>query len=392
MRSRQGNDRGNIHPSVMTTLKKVTIEGFRSIGKMAKPLELRPLNVLVGANGSGKSNLLAFFRMLNSMMDEKLQLYTAQEGGADALLHFGSKTTKNVRCELEFQTGRGVAEYWFQLMFAQPDRFIFDSEAFSPFLEPPSRSPVLFPAGHREAGIASFQYGDMDEIKPINVALQGLHLYQFNDTSAQSGLRRSHSEEHQIRPFLHDGSNLPSVLYNIRERHVETYNIVRKTIQLIAPFFHDFQFDFEDRQAAGVRDVRLSWRSAGSDYVFGLHHLSDGTLRFIALTVLLLLPPPQRLDGAILIDEPELGLHPKALAVLAGLVRSASEQVQVICATQSPSFLDHFAPEDVIVVERENGNSVFKRLESGPLEAWKEDYSLGQMWTKNLFGGRPQRD
>lgn len=378
----------------MIVLKCVHIEGFRSIRSMAEPLEFGPLTVLVGANGSGKSNLLSFFGMLNWLTQESLQSYIAKQGGANALLHFGSKVTKTLGGRLDFQSEKGVNSYEFQLTHAHPDRLIFTRETVDFRVESaaPHHEPLSLDVGHRETALGAPQWNATGIVKFFKRALRGFRFYQFHDTSAESGLRRGRAEERKTLPFYDNGANLPAVLFRVREQHPEVYHLIRKTVQLVAPFFTDFEFDFVDRGADEGRDVLLNWRSEGPDYSFGMHQLSDGTLRFIALTVLLLLPAELRPVGAVLIDEPELGLHPKALSVLAGLIRSASAEVQVICTTQSPTLLDNFAPEEVAVVEREAGNSVFRRLVSEELEAWKDDYTLGEMWTKNLFGGRPHRD
>jgi predicted ATPase len=378
----------------MIVLKCVHIEGFRSIRTMAEPLEFGPLTVLVGANGSGKSNLLSFFGMLNRLTQESLQNYIAKQGGANALLHFGPKMTKTLGGRLDFQSGTGITSYEFQLTHAHPDRLIFTRETVDYRAEnlAPHHEPLSLDVGHRETALAAPQWSGNGTVKFFQRALRGFRAYQFHDTSAESALRRGRSEERRTKPFYDDGANLPAVLFRLSEKHPEVYHLVRKTVQLVAPFFADFEFEFVDRGPDEGRDILLSWRSVGPDYTFGMYQLSDGTLRFIALAVLLLLPAELRPVGAILIDEPELGLHPKALSVLAGLIRSASAEIQVICTTQSPTLLDNFAPEEVAVVERESGNSTFRRLGGAELEAWKDDYTLGEMWVKNLFGGRPHRD
>jgi len=113
-----------------------------------------------------------------------------------------------------------------------------------------------------------------------------------------------------------------------------------------------------------------------SDQYFDVSSLSDGTLRFICLATLLL-QPTQKRPSPIILDEPELGLHPYAIAMWASMVKAAATETQIIISTQSPLLLDHFEPEDILVTELEDGATTLTRLQSSELEAWLEDYSLG---------------
>ena len=133
----------------------------------------------------------------------------------------------------------------------------------------------------------------------------------------------------------------------------------------------------------------MKWRERGSDLEFGAHQASDGTLRTIAL-ISLLLQPERDLPSVLILDEPELGLHPFAIDIVAGLLKSASLSAQVFVATQSMSLLNYFEPEDVIVVDRIGRESKFRRLNSIELKDWLEDYSLAELLEKNVIGGNPQ--
>jgi predicted ATPase len=178
---------------------------------------------------------------------------------------------------------------------------------------------------------------------------------------------------------------LPAFLYYLRKKHQEAYRLIVRTVQRVAPFFEDFQLEPLQLKPD---DIKLEWRHKRSDQYFDASSLSDGTLRFIALATLFLQPEKYR-PSVILVDEPELGLHPYALEMLAALVRQASVTTQVIVSTQSSLLLDHFEPEDVLVANRVNDGTQLTRLESPQLAKWLEDYSLGQLWEKNEFGGRP---
>lgn len=185
-----------------------------------------------------------------------------------------------------------------------------------------------------------------------------------------------------LRP---DGSNLAAFLYYLREKHQDSYSLIRRTVQRVAPFFDDFLLE---PQKLNPEKIRLEWRHRNSEAYFDSSSLSDGTLRFMALATLLLQPESHR-PSVILVDEPELGLHPYAITLLASLVRQASVKTQVILSTQSPLLLDHFQPEDVLVADLINGATQFRRLDSTSLATWLEEYSLGQLWEKNEIGGRP---
>jgi predicted ATPase len=134
----------------------------------------------------------------------------------------------------------------------------------------------------------------------------------------------------------------------------------------------------------------LQWRERRTDAIFSSYQASDGTLRAMAL-VALLLRPETELPDIIILDEPELGLHPYAMNIIAGLIQSISHRTQIIIATQSPFLIDCFQPEDIIVVERKNRESIFHRLEPEKLQDWLEDYSLSELWHKNVIGGRPSK-
>jgi predicted ATPase len=187
--------------------------------------------------------------------------------------------------------------------------------------------------------------------------------------------------------FRHDASNIAPYLMNLKSAQPDSYTLIRDTVRLIAPFFDDFLLRPQKRGTD--EQVRLEWQQKGSDFPFQPNHLSDGTIRFICLATALLQPDP---PATIVIDEPELGLHPYAISMLADLIKSASERTQVIISTQSPTFLDYFAPEQIVVVNRRDGRSTFNRLDAQALAGWMEDYSVGELWQKNVVRGGPTRE
>ncbi len=218
-------------------------------------------------------------------------------------------------------------------------------------------------------------------INNVWCAIRGWYVYHFHDTSLAAGMRCECDIDLNSGLYA-NGENLAAFLFGLRETHPAVYQAIRKTVQRIAPYFDDFVLSV--RKGNAEDQVRLTWKQKGKDYIFSPGHLSDGTIRFICLTAALLQPSP---PPTIVVDEPELGLHPEALAILAGLFRSASTRMQIIVASQSPVLLSEFEPEQVITVDQVDGASRFQRLNSNDLKVWLDDFSLGELWLKGNIGG-----
>jgi len=371
------------------TIKKLTIEGFKSIQKL-EDFELRSLNVLIGANGAGKSNFVGFFRLLRDLIDQKLQRAIATEGGADACLYLGPKVTKQLVAKLHF----GNNGYEFVLVPTADNRLVFEREVA---VYRGGGSPKQFGSGHAEAKLKDHR-DDSSKRGPypgvphyVFNAVSSWVVYHFHDTSATAGVRR-HGQLNDNEFLRPDAENLAAFLYRIQQTHPSDYQKIRDVVRLAAPFFDDFKL----RPVPTNPDlIQLEWLQKESDYPFLASQLSDGTLRFICLATALLQP---LLPPTVLFDEPELGLHPYALTLLANLFQQAAKHYgsnvsnQIIVSTQSAPLLNEFAPEDVIVVERAQGQSTFRRLESAHLSEWLTEYTLGELWQKNVLGGRPQSE
>lgn len=367
-------------------LESIEIRGFRSIASVEE-VELGDLNVLIGANGSGKSNFLGVFAFLREIREGRLQDYVARQGGAGRILHFGAKVTPEIEVKLVFaklEEGGLKNTYQLRLQATVDDRlYPTDEEAGCWGAEyPKPYTEELAPLVGPEAGIS-----DSSLTKTagwVRTHLGSWTTYHFHDTSTHAPLRQA-SRLHDNRFLRPDGSNLPAFLYLLRERHPESYRSILHVVQRVTPFFGDFVLE---PLALRPDSIRLEWRHRDSEAYFDVSSLSDGTLRFIGLATLLLQPSELRPE-IILIDEPELGLHPAAITILGGLVRMASNDSQVILSTQSSLLLDEFEPEDVLVAERVGMATQLRRLDPVRLRAWLEDYSLGQLWEKNELGGRP---
>jgi predicted ATPase len=360
-------------------LESLTLRGFKSIREL-NGFHLRKLNVLIGANGVGKTNFISFFKLLNELVERRLQHYVAKQGGSDTLLYNGAKVTKRIEAELLF----GRNGYRVSLEPGVDGSLFFAKEEmhFAGFIYP-YPSNVGLGTGHKESKLPQNEDITQGSIASFVVpTVQSWRVYHFHDTSETAGVKRPGdvNDNKFLRP---DASNLAAFLRLMRQTHVEYYKRIRDTIRLVAPFFDDFGLEpmpeFPD-------SIRLEWKQKNSDFPFRAHHLSDGTLRFMCLATLLLQPNP---PATVLIDEPELGLHPYAISTLASLVQMAATRTQVVLSTQSVTLVDEFEPEDLVVVDRKDNQSVFKRLDSAQVQDWLKEYSLSQLWNKNVLGGRP---
>ena len=368
----------------MADLRRISIKGFKSIREL--DLEILPVNVLVGANGAGKSNLISFFKLLNEMMGGRLQQHIAESGRAQSVLHFGPKETPQMEASLEFDLDNGVDEYSMRLFHAAGDKLIFAEEALTfcatGYPTPKKRS---LGAGHEETQIGKKADEGDDIARVFRHILNQCRVFHFHDTSQTARVRQyCYVGDHRF--LMPDAGNLAAFLLRLRDENGgQAYRRIVTTLRQVAPFFDDFVLAPE---GPGLKDVILNWRERDSAQVFGPHQLSDGTLRAMCL-VALLLQPESELPSLVVVDEPELGLHPQALDVIAALVKTASHHTRILVSTQSSAFLDNFDAEQVIVVDREGKESKFARLDTEKLEDWLEEYSLGEVWEKNVFGGGP---
>ena len=363
-------------------LKRLTIKGFKSI-ELLENFELQNLTILIGANGSGKSNFIDFFRMLQAMSVEGLQQFV-QRQGASGLFYLGLKHTRAIMARLEF----GENIYEFDLEPAAEGKVFVSDERVQYTGESGFDSLRSIGKGNPESRLYARREERDRRNRSLGVAghvyksVSRWVVYHVHDTSRNAALRDESSvrDYDRLRP---EADNIAAYLH-LQTKYPGRYAIIRDTVRLVAPFFDDFVLRPELR-AEGEK-VRLEWRQKGSDFPFQPSQFSDGTLRFICLaTALQQINPP----ATILIDEPELGLHPYAISVLADLIEAATHATQVILATQSPVLLDYFGPESIVVVNRKEGHSSFERLDTEALKEWLEEYSAGELWQKNVVQGSP---
>jgi predicted ATPase len=359
----------------MSKVKSLTITGYKSIREL-RNFELRNLNVLIGANGAGKSNFINLFRMLAEMLEEQFQVYVQRQGGPDALLHFGRETTERLHAEFYFDRNG----YKFDLVPTADNRLIFESEiSWFGGVRYPSSTSALLGRGHDEAKLKTAK----DIYSPyVRGSVSKWRVYHFHDTGERARVKQRHALSDNLRLQI-DAANLAAYLHMLHAKHPAHYQSIVQTIQLVAPFFRDFVL------RPDAEFVELEWTQKGKpDTVLKANMLSDGTLRFICLATLLL-QPLQLLPDTLLIDEPELGLHPYAIAVLADMFKQVAEDRQLIVSTQSVELINELEPEDVVVVDQQEDASTFRRFSQDELGGWLEEYAMGELWKRNILGGRP---
>jgi predicted ATPase len=366
-----------------TQLTKIRVEGFRSLKSVA--LELGPINVLIGPNGAGKSNLLWAIEMVRLIAFESLQLFVSERGGATYLMHYGPKVTPTIEIQLEFTTDGGENAYEARLGYGADESLIFLVERAGHRSGPTQEWRWHdLGAGHRESNLKEGSNTNTTA-KTVRWLLRRINFYHFHDTSRTSPLRTKDYADASGAYLRSDGSNLATFLDSIRtstdDADKAAWRRIEGTVRRIAPFITAIA-PTTDRGK-----VRLEWvddRGA----TFGPAHLSDGTLRALAL-IAALAQPHDRLPLLSSIDEPELGLHPAALDILCSMISVVATHRQVIVATQAPAVLDQFGPEAIVVAERSHGETVLRRLDENELAGWLEEYSLSELYDKNVLGGRP---
>lgn len=372
-------------------LNNIEIKGYKSVNNNGQTLPINDdITVLIGANGVGKSNVVSFFQMLNYAMSGSLQTYIGENGFADAFLYYGSKNTDCIKAKLRFSDEGSNNEYAFRLAYAAGDSMIYTEETIS-FKKKGRGKPfkLTMDAGKKESQLdEAMESVYKDTVKVFINLLKNCRYFQFHDTSKEAKIRKN-GYVGDNKFLRSNAGNLAAFLYGIKHQKGGElyYQRIVRYIQQVMPQFGNF---IMEPTVTDSNYISLDWCEKNNDHIFGVNQISDGTLRFMALATLLL-QPPKTMPSLIVIDEPELGLHPMAISILAGMIKKASENAQIVIATQSPRLLDEFSSDKVVVVEFDayQRTSVFKQLSNEQLKAWEDEYTTSELWDKNVIGGRP---
>ena len=369
-------------------IESMRIKGYRSLADV-EIANMRPLTALIGSNGSGKSNIIHFFELLTWALARHLDGFVQIQGGADDQLFDGRTKTPQIQAELNLRSLQGRSDYKFTLTWGHPDRFLFTEEAFR-FTGKDEQSLADWQHlgnAHPESKIAEaarspdFPGVDTDTAQFIVNHLIDCYMYQFHDTSDRSRFKENCDAHDNAYLYAH-GGNLAAILLRLQREDIKRYELICRHIGRVLPDFDRFELN----DVYGK--VALRWKAKRSDKTFGAHLTSDGSLRFFALVILLNLPA-EMLPNVILLDEPELGLHPKAIDLIGGMIKSLAVEKQIIVATQSPLLVDSFSLEELAVLDLKDGRTQIRRPDSDEYSHWLDDYTTGDLWRMNMLGGCP---
>ncbi len=361
-------------------IEQIILDNYKSIKHAQIPL--RNINVLIGSNGAGKSNLISFFELVQAMLNQRLGNYVLQRGGIDRFLYNGRQHSAHIKGLIDFDNTNA---FFFKLLpmvvgnkaFIDSTGDFFNNKKDSTKDYDTLWNKTSWDYSVEESGIINSQKWRAGYLKKF---LNSFTVYHFHDTSITSPMRMrcKISDNTNLR---HDASNLAAFLYRLQETEPKNFKLLEAAIRSIAPYF--LRFDLKP-EVLPNEEIKLEWKETESDAYMDAYSLSDGTLRFIALATLLIQDNP---PATIIVDEPELGLHPRAINKLAALVRRASAKTQIILATQSVELLNNFETEDIIIVDRKDNQTVFERPDTERLKIWSDKYALGEIWTMNLLKG-----
>jgi predicted ATPase len=358
--------------SSLQYIRTLRLSGWRSI--VDETIELGPLNVVVGGNGSGKSNLLSVFRVLNAMIGGRLQsLFAADRAVDDATddwIHHGVNRAKAIAVSLVLQTRTGVSTYGAAWERAGDGRMPFVDERIG-FMRDGREEPYqrLLGDGHLETQLSDVSNRGDHTARVIHNFLARSRFYSFSDLSADSLVRRPCPVQ-QNRFLAPNGQNAAAVLWRYQREHPDVFERIEAVVRQAFPEIQSIL----PRLSPDGKLVSIDWKRRGTGNRFSLHTVSNGAILFL-LMAMLTCQPSAELPLIMAIEEPELGLSPRGIDQLAELMRQASQECQILVTTHSPYLVDACDTEHVIVASQQNHQSQFRRLSDTALEAWLDEYT-----------------
>ena len=382
------------------SMQSITPRGLLSFGPDTPPLELRPLNVLIGPNASGKSNLIDLLRLVRSMPSD-MQVPIRGGGGAEGWIWKGS--APNTKPSLE------LSALPFAFRQCHRHRLVFSSLSFIPELWPQSEvimieddiryqsdslnSRIHMRSGdgelvetpyheqHRrdQSALAQFRsISDYPQITWLSFLYEQIHIYGTWESGRGASLRRAQPADRRGDVLEEDYSNLGLFLNQTLGTAPAYKRHVVEGMNDLYPRFTNYEV------VVNSGSVQIFFTE--EDTSIPATRLSDGALRYLCLLAIFYNPNP---PPVVCLEEPELGLHPDIVAGLAKHLRAASERMQLIVTTHSDILIDALSdtPESIVVFENNDGATRMNRLDAGELNEWLEDYRLGQLWTSGQIGG-----
>lgn len=363
-------------------LERIIATNYKSFRTLDLPI--KQVNVLIGANGAGKSNIQRLFGMIKSIVNQEFQAYIDKSNGSGAILHYGHMKSDLINITIWFKHDNNLSSaYHCKLVPAEKSMklvnetiYVRDSSKFS--------DPIVY-CEHDNITTESHlpHWANISDIpRQILDAIRSWHIYNFNDSSALARAKQPCNLDDNLC-LAPDASNLPAYLDMLRNKYPKNYDSIVQTIRMVNPSFSDF---FLRRHPFIFNHVELMWKENNTDFIFNANMLSDNMLRFIFLTTLFL-QPREMLPSLIVLDNADLGLHPYAIVLLAEMIHSVTvtDRTKVVLSTQSATLIDQFEHEDILLVELDHGISMVRRIDQNKIVPWLAEYSLGELWQKNVL-------
>jgi len=380
----------------MSRFERLKVRGFRRLHDLE--LELRPLCVLIGANGSGKTSLLDVFSLLAASASGKLAEKISELQGMSALL------TADRTLEMSFELAMAVPSYN-PLVYDLTLSATAVAYEISEELLTQQRSNRPTPFKHIESAHGDIRYFEANqglvrptwEYQPFETALaQVPKMFREPEDFRNRLASSTHYHVLNVEPRApvrlpqplrpaplpgRDGEDLVSCLFYLRESDRDRFESIEDTLKAAFPAFQRLDFP---PVAAGT--LAMTWKDANFSRPLYMHQLSEGTLRFLWLATLLQSPG---LTAVTLLDEPEVSLHPELLNLLAGLLREASARTQLIVATHADRLVRFLQPNEVVTMDlADDGTAQASWADHMDLEEWLKEYSLDEVWRLGRMGGR----